>query len=116
MIGSNDGKKVPNKEYAYNLLSREQNYYVKWTVSDFVENAWVKVEFEQPMLLRGYGLRTTSDAEENDPKSFELFGVDYLITRIQDEKNDGDESKMSDSLASWSKIDEKWVSLHSVKE
>ena len=76
------------------------------------------------MLIRGYGLRTTNDSEENDPKHFELFGVDYLMNRMQEDKNnDLTDSKLSkrsssDSLGlGWNNItDEKWVSLHSVKE
>ena len=88
-IGSNDNQKVTNKEFAHNLLSRDQNQFFKWTVTDFKDNAWVKIEFEQPMLLRGYGLRSTNDSSEHDPKHFELFGVDYLITRMHEEKADG---------------------------
>ena len=40
------------------------------------------------MLLRGYGLRSTNDPQENDPKHFELYGVDYLITLMHEEKAD----------------------------
>ena len=64
------------------LLSREQTGASKWVVSGFknIENGvWVTIEFQQPILIRGYGVqRGDNDMQDQptDPKFWEFAGVD----------------------------------------
>jgi hypothetical protein len=34
---------------------------------------WFKLEFDEPILVKGYKIETANDCEERDPKSWELL-------------------------------------------
>ena len=41
---------------------------------------FVILEFEKPLLLRGFGLRSASDNSSRDPKDFVLYVENFLKT------------------------------------
>ena len=86
------------------LISKEEKE--KWQVLDFQnkkQNTWVMFEFENPLLIRGYGVMTSmceeeeeqsdDESERRDPMSYQLDAVNYL-----------DSPPSADQKDSWTKL------------
>lgn len=71
-VTSCDDQSTPSKETSKNLLKRDQTANCKWMVPNFNEKklnngVWAILEFEKPVLLRGFGLRSANDNPNRDP-------------------------------------------------
>ena len=68
------------EEWPWKLLIDAEGASDKWFIRGGAP-AWINYRFKQPILIRGYGVKSANDFDDRDPKSFEFLVQDALDKR-----------------------------------